>query len=137
TSAPLSVPAMHRRAPRATLFPYTTLFRSVPVVDRPHMQIYGLQRAKCSLHMRQLLVSDHNIRCVQSRFRHARANHVDAVELSLRGHSLFVHSVGKAVIADLDVEVLLHLVPGHLLADADAATPCAPQPTGIDARLHP
>src|SRR5258708_18437351 len=27
---------MIRRPPRSTLFPYTTLFRSLPVLDRPH-----------------------------------------------------------------------------------------------------
>src|SRR3989442_9094405 len=35
---------MMRRPPRSTLFPYTTLFRSQPVVDHP-LELAGLQHA--------------------------------------------------------------------------------------------
>src|SRR5256885_13014783 len=42
---------MIRRPPRSTLFPYTTLFRSVPVDPRQAFEDVGLQRIALALHV--------------------------------------------------------------------------------------
>src|SRR2546429_1334380 len=50
---------MIRRPPRSTLFPYTTLFRSLQVQDRPHLHFHFLGGCPRSLH--QLQVQYHPI----------------------------------------------------------------------------
>src|SRR5438105_8951179 len=59
---------MIRRPPRSTLFPYTTLFRSLPDVPRPRVGEQSAPHLGCEAHLRQLVLrSEEHTSELQSR----------------------------------------------------------------------
>lgn len=56
----------------------------VPVVNRANVQINRLQTSKRTLDFRKALVRQHDMARIHSLERHARANHVEAIQGSLR-----------------------------------------------------
>src|SRR5256885_10124543 len=57
---------MIRRPPRSTLFPYTTLFRSIILVEEKTVLMDKLGRKKLTLHLRQPLRSEEHTSELQS-----------------------------------------------------------------------
>ena len=89
-------------------------------MDRPHMQVDGLQAAESPLHLGQALVGADCRGIIEVGGRHVGAHDVDAVESGFHCDGVMLAAKRKARLADRQIEVLGHLVAVDDLADSQA-----------------
>ena len=90
------------------------------MVDRPDVEIHGLETPEGALHLGQVLVRTHGILGLEQLLRHRGAQHVDAIKPCLGCDRLCLARVGEGGFRDLDLEVFGHLEAAQQLADPQA-----------------
>ena len=88
------------------------------MVDRPHMQVDRLHRAKRPLHFGQIFVGSHRVLRRKYRFLDRSANHVQAIQRRLFRNPRLVATIGELLFLDLQKEVFANLVVIEHLAHA-------------------
>src|ERR1700761_3130991 len=79
-----------------------------PVMDRPQLEIQGLEAAKGSFDIAQLLVAANHLATGKNFFSNVGANDVNSVELLFPLDTVGLACIRKPVLLDRDLVVLAH-----------------------------